>query len=148
MIDDLDRVGTVERNRALVQRFMEEFWDRSDLSAADYLFEAKEAAAVQGWAARLRASMPDLRVTVDYLVGEGDLVAAFYTMRGTHTGAATGPFVDLLDPSGRIEPTGNAVHITGCFLFRADGGTLTRLRRNGDTFGLLQQFGVLPLASR
>ena len=134
----------IEENKALVRHFMEEFWDRGDLSAADGLFPAEEAAAVQGWAARLRTSMPDLRVTVDYLVAERDLVAVYYTLRGTHTGVATGPFVDLLEPSGRIVPTGNAVEITGSFLFRVAGGALTQLRRNGDTFGLFQQFGVLP----
>jgi predicted ester cyclase len=147
MTEDAGMPGAVEENKALVQHFMEAFWDRGDLSAADGLFAAGEAAAVQGWAARVRASMPDLRVTVDHLVAEGDRVAAFYTWRGTHTGAATGPFVDLFDPSGRIGPTGNAVHITGSFLFRVAGGKLTQLRRNGDTFGLFQQFGVLPRAT-
>src|SRR5438128_288023 len=127
MGEDAGTRGSVEENKALVQHFMEEFWDRGDLGAADGLFEAGEAAAVQGWAARVRASMPDLQVTVDYLVAEGDLVAAFYTWRGTHTGTATGPYVGLFDPSGRIAPTGNAVRITGSFLFRMAGGKLTRL---------------------
>ncbi len=146
MTEDEGTPGAVAGSKALVRRFMEEFWDRGDLGVADGLFAAGEAAAVRGWAARLRASMSDLRVTVDYLVGERDLVAVFYTLRGTHTGPATGPYVDLLEPSGRIEPTGNPVEITGSFLFRVTGDRLTRLRRNGDTFGLFQQFGVLPRA--
>ena len=70
----------------------------------------------------------------------------YRTWRDTHTGALTGPFVDLLVPAGRIEPTGNVVTITGCFLFRVAGGTLTRLRMSGDNFGLFQQLGVLPTA--
>ena len=136
----------VEENKALVRRFIEELWGQGNLAVADELLAPEDAPAYRGWAARLREAFPDLRATVDHLVAEGDLVAAFSTWEGTHTGAATGPFVDLLVASGRVEPTGRRVTITGDFLFRVAGGRLTRLRLGGDNFGLFQQLGVLPTA--
>lgn len=146
MAGDEGTLASAARNKALVHRFMDEFWDRGDLGLADALFAPDEAAWVKGWASRLRAAMPDLRVTVDFCVAQGDLVAVYYTLRGTHTGAATGRFVDLIAPTGRIEPTGNPIEITSSFLFRVAGGGLTLLRRVGDTFGLFQQMGALPRA--
>ena len=111
---------------------------------ADELLSDEAAAVYKGWVTRVRVGMPDLRVTVDYLVAEGDLVAAFWVWEGTHTGVATGPYVDLLVPSGRIEPTGKRITMSGCFLFRVAGGKLTRLRLDGDLLHLFQQYGVLP----
>ena len=135
---------STDGTKALVRRFVEELWGHGNLAVADDLLTAEDAAVYKGWATRLRAGMPDLSATVDHLIAEDDLAAVFWTWRGTHTGVVTGPFVDLLVPSGRIEPTGNAVTITGCFLFQVTGGTLTRLRLSGDNFGLFQQLGVLP----
>ncbi len=135
---------SIEENKALVRRFIEELFGRGDLAVADELLSAEAAAVYKGWATRVRGGLPDLRVTVDYLAAEGDLVAAFWTWEGTHTGVATGPGVDLLVPSGRIEPTGKRITMTGCFLFRVAGGQLTRLRLEGDNFRLFQQYGVLP----
>ncbi len=138
---------SIEENKALVRRLIEELFGRGDLAVADELLGPEEAAAHRAWVARLRGALPDMVATVDYLVAEGDLVAVFLTRRGTHTGVATGPFVDLLTPTGRIEPTGKVISTTDCFLYRVIGGKLPRLRRSSDNFGLFQQLGVLPTAA-
>ena len=137
---------SIEGNTALVRRFIEERWGHGRLAVADELLGADAALVYRGWAARLRESYPDLHASVDFLVAEGDLVAAFWTWAGTHTGPATGPFVSLLVPSGRIEPTGKRITITGCYLFRVADGRLTGVRLEGDNSGLFQQLGVLPTA--
>ena len=137
---------SIEGNKALVRRFIEELWGHGRLAVADELLGADAALVYRAWAARLRESYPDLTATVDYLLAEGDLVAAFWMWEGTHTGPAMGPFVSLLVPSGRIEPTGKRISIIGCFLFRVADGTLARARMEGDNFGPFQQLGVLPTA--
>ena len=43
-------------------------------------------AHLKGAISMLRGAMPDLTVTVEDLVAEGNLVAARVTLRGTHTG--------------------------------------------------------------
>ncbi len=137
---------SIEENKALVRRFIEDLFGRGNTAVADELLSADAAAVYKGWVTRVRGGLPDLRVTVDHLVAEGNLVAAFWAWEGTHTGVLTGPLVDLLVPSGRIEPTGKRITLTGCFLFEVAGGKLTRLRLEGDNFRLFQQFGVLPTA--
>lgn len=61
--------------------------------------------------ARFRESFPDLRVTVEEMIAEGDKVAYRWTMRGTHQGVYEG-----------IAPTGKAITLTGITILRfADG---------------------------
>ncbi len=134
----------LEENKALVRRFIEELFGQGNMALADELLSAEAAEVYRAWAANVRGGLPDLRATVEYLVAEGDLVAAFWVWEGTHTGVAIGPYVDLLVPSGCIEPTGKRITMSGCFLFRVAGGKLTRLRLDGDLLHLFQQYGVLP----
>jgi predicted ester cyclase len=62
-------------NKALVRRFYEEVWaagtpsSRSRSSRHDF-----------------RGAFPDLRVTIDVIIGEGDFVVGRWTATGTHLG--------------------------------------------------------------
>jgi hypothetical protein len=73
---------TTEENRALVLRFYEEVWNRGDVDvarevfAADYVrHDLRPSAALPGpegqakIAEEFRAAFPDLRMTVDLIVG-------------------------------------------------------------------------------
>ena len=97
-----------EENKALVRRFYEEVWDRGNTEVAfevfanDYVrhdFRASDAlpgpAGQKQIADDFRAAFPDLRVTVDLIVGEEDFVVGRWTATGTHTGRW-----------GDLEPTG------------------------------------------
>jgi len=77
----------------------------------------------------LRAGLPDLRVTIEDTVAEGDRVAVRMTYRGTHDGELFGS-----------APTGRTIEWDGLTIrrLRADGRTVERWIRN-DVQALLAQ---------
>jgi steroid delta-isomerase-like uncharacterized protein len=82
-----------------------------------------------------RAAFPDLKITVDQIVGEGDLVAVRWTARGTHQGDLFG-----------ISPTAKQATVTGITIDRYKDGKIVESWTNWDTLGLLQQIGAVPTA--
>ena len=63
--------------------------------------------------AEAREGFPDLSITVEDVMAEGDRVAARVTMRGTHRGAFQG-----------IAPTGKRVEVRAIDMFRISGGKI------------------------
>jgi steroid delta-isomerase-like uncharacterized protein len=61
----------------------------------------------------LRAAFPDLTVTIEDLVAEGDLVAVRGTWRGTHQGAFRG-----------VPAIGRRIELTGMAFWRVAGGQI------------------------
>ena len=90
---------------------------------ADGLAEAK------GW----RKAFPDLKVTVDMTVAEGDLVCVRWTARGTNTGTGNG-----------IPATGKRVETSGTAIFRFVDGKIAEEWTAANTVGLMRQLGLLP----
>ena len=84
-----------------------------------------------------RTAFPDVQLTVEDMVAEGDQVAANFTFTGTHTGDFMG-----------IAPTGKQVRATGTGIFRVSGGKIAQNRVNFDALGTLQQLGVVPMPGR
>ena len=80
------------------------------------------------------SAFPDLHITVEDMIAEGDKIVARLTMRGTHQGAFLG-----------IPPTGKQVTGTAIDINRITGGKSVEHWNNSDTLGLLQQLGVVPL---
>jgi steroid delta-isomerase-like uncharacterized protein len=78
-------------------------------------------------------AFPDTTLTVDLMVAEGDMVAAFVSYRSTHTG----PFVGH-------PPTGKEVRVTGMDIMRYRDGQVIELWSQFDDLGLLQQLGIVP----
>ena len=93
---------TTEANKAVVRRLFEEVFPAADLAALDEIVAPDfvdhspvpgQPPGVDGVRHVLRglhAGYADLRVTVDDLFGEGDRVAARWTLRGRHTGSLFG----------------------------------------------------------
>lgn len=75
-----------------------------------------------------RGAFPDLTLTIDDLVAEGDKVAARCTARGTHEGTFTG-----------IPPTGNQVAWEVISPIRIADGKITERWSQADTAGLMGQ---------
>jgi steroid delta-isomerase-like uncharacterized protein len=93
--------------KAVIRRWIDAFNDRDDaveaqVRAPDYVAYAPgepEPLRDEAWRALLGGfveAMPDLRITIEDIVEEGDFVAARNTFSGTHTGEFQG-----LPPSGR-----------------------------------------------
>ena len=82
-----------------------------------------------------RSAFPDIHVTFDDMICEGDTVMHRQTMRGTHLGEFFG-----------IAPTGVKVTHRGCHLWRVKDGKLVEHHATNDDLGMLQQLGAIPVA--
>ncbi|MCO5172204.1 MAG: ester cyclase [Planctomycetes bacterium] len=129
---------TAEANKELVRRLFADVFVGGDLDALDPLVRAdyiQHNEAVAGGRAGLRAfveevrrAFPDLEVTIEDLVAEGDRVVARISTRGTHRG----PFLGR-PATGRVV-VGRAIDI-----FRVQDGQLAEHWDVMDVHGLLAQ---------
>jgi predicted ester cyclase len=76
---------------------------------------------------------PDLQITVEDQLAEGDKVPTRWKARGTHDGEFAG-----------IPPTGKQGMVTGTTISRIAAGKIVEERSNWNTLGLLQPLGVVP----
>jgi predicted ester cyclase len=79
----------------------------------------------------IHATLSDVRCPIDSMVAEGDLVAAAFTLTGTHTGDAMG-----------TEPTGNPIVVSNMCILRIAGEKIAGASVVADRLGLFQQIGV------
>jgi steroid delta-isomerase-like uncharacterized protein len=135
---------SAEENKALVRRFVEEFWNEGNPTAADELMAIDAAVhmptgemvnpdGLKSFAATWRGSFPDWHSTFEELIAEGDKVAERWTGRGTHRGELQG-----------IPPTGKRVEVPGSVFYRIVGGKIVEFRGQLDMMSLMQQLGVIP----
>lgn len=84
---------------------------------------------------RFHTTFPDLHISAEEMIAEGDLVAARWTATGTHSGDLAG-----------IEATGASVRWSGTDVYRLTDGRIVEWWRNDDFVGLLHQVGryLLP----
>ena len=136
---------STEGNKALVPRFVEEFWSKGNLTAADELMtpdvvihqpEVGGVAGLKRFNTMFRAAFPDWYSTPEELIAEGDKVAERWTGRGTHHGEFQG-----------IPPTGKQVAVPGVVFYRIRNGKIVEFRGSFDMLGMLQQLGVVPAAT-
>jgi steroid delta-isomerase-like uncharacterized protein len=133
-------------NKAIARRLLEEAFNSGNLDVIDELlapeFVNYDAALPEPTtgidAAKVniggyRAAFPDLRITLEQQVADGELVATRWTARGTHQGELFG-----------IAPTGKQATVTGITIDRIVGGRIVESWTNWDTLGLMQQLGVVP----
>jgi predicted ester cyclase len=85
--------------------------------------------------AGLRVPFPDVQITVDNIIAEGDFVAISLTVRATHQG-----------PFQLIPPTGNRVTVYAFEVVRIENGKMAEHWGGTDTFNLLEQLGAVILA--
>ena len=135
---------TTEGNKALVLRFVEEFWSRGNLAAADELMtpdavvhqpEVGGVVGLKRFNTMIRAAFPDWYSTPEELIAEGDKVTERWTGRGTHRGEFQG-----------IPPTGKQVAVPGVVFYRIRDGKIVEFRGSFDLLSMLRQLGVVPAA--
>jgi steroid delta-isomerase-like uncharacterized protein len=135
---------SVEENKELVRRFVEEFWNEGNAAAADELMavdaeihmptgELVDLDGLKGFAGAFRGSFPDWHSTFEELIAEGDRVAERWTGRGTHRGELQG-----------IAPTDRRVEVPGSVFYRIVDGKIVEFRGQLDMMGLMQQLGAIP----
>jgi steroid delta-isomerase-like uncharacterized protein len=132
--------------KAISRRFLEEAFNSGKLDVVDELvapefvnhdaalpeptvgIEAAKA-SINGY----REAFPDLRLTVEQQLAEGELVTTRWSARGTHQGELMG-----------MAATGKQAIVTGITIDRIVDGRLVESWTNWDTLGLMQQLGVIP----
>jgi steroid delta-isomerase-like uncharacterized protein len=135
-----------EQNKAVVRRLLEEVWNKGNLSVADELFApnyithdsstpdfGRGAESEKKRASLYRSAFPDLRLTIEDMIAEGDTVMTRWSTRATHKGDLSG-----------IAPTGKQITISGISFGRLAGGKIVEAWVNWDALGLMQQLGVIP----
>jgi steroid delta-isomerase-like uncharacterized protein len=134
-----------EENKALAHRAWEVVFNQRNLDAL-YEFYAPNAVwhqpdqdlqgleEVKQWLARPFEAFPDLNVSVEDVIAEGDKVVIRYTSRGTHQGETGG-----LGP-----PTGRQIELEGIAILRFEGDKIVEFWDRFDNLSLLQQLGLAP----
>src|SRR5262249_22879075 len=96
---------------------------------------ARGPAVVKQTVARLLTAFPDLVVTVEDQMADGDQVITRWTLEGTHRGEWR-----------EIAPTGRRVRMMGITIFRLAGDRIVESWETADELGLLQQIAPDRLA--
>ena len=135
---------SVEENIANVRRLNDEVWNKGNLAvvdeliAPDYVFhgpltEIKGPEGLKQYIAAMRTAFPDLHMTIEGMVAEGDMVAARYTARGTFKGEFMG-----------TAPTGKQMTLPNAVFARFKGGKQVEVWPYMDMLTWFQQLGVAP----
>jgi predicted ester cyclase len=135
-----------EANKATLNRLFDEIVNQGRFELIDELYDPgmidhdpvpgapPGLAAVEHTLRALRTGFPDLQVTLDDVVAEGDKVALRGTWRGTNSGWMLG-----------MAPTGKRAEWRGMVIFRfLDNGKVAERWGLMDTTSLLQQVGLIP----
>ena len=135
-----------DENKAIVRRLIEELWTNGNLSVADELFSENYThhdpstpdfgPGPEGEKKRVthyRTAFPDLQFTIEDMICEGQTVTCRWSSTGTHQG-----------PLSVIPPSGKTVSVSGMTVTKLAGEKIVEAWVNWDTFGLLQQLGVIP----
>lgn len=129
----------VEANKAIARRLFEEFWDRKNLDVADELLAANYIGSSPGPAGFKRSAsadfsaFPDLRVSIEDQIAEGDKVVVRWTAYGTHKGSLFG-----------IPATNKPVTLKGISIYRFIDEKIVEQWTNIDSIGMLRQLEILP----
>lgn len=135
---------STEANKTIARREIEEFESKGNLAVADEVLTSNYQLHFPGFPpldreghkqviSAFHAAFPDMRLTSEFQLAEGDRVANHITMRGTHQGEFQG-----------IPATGKSVTVTFTNIMRFEGGKIAELRGYLDAVGLMQQLGVIP----
>jgi len=136
---------STEENKGNARRTIETAMGKGDLSLIDELIATNYVGHAPGmpdingpegfkqYITMFRTAFPDLNMTLEDTVAEGDKVVNRVTMRGTHNGELMG-----------IAATGKPVTMSGMVISRYVGGKQVEAWLNMDSLGMMQQMGVVP----
>ncbi len=131
-------------NKALVRRYYETVYNERNLAAIHDFLAPDFTSAGPGGAtmdlsthaqtlAMSQAALPDLRLTVEQQVAEGDAVVTRWSAHGTQRGPLFG-----------IPPTGKDVTATAIHIHRFVGDRIVEQWEQFDALGMLRQLGAIP----
>jgi predicted ester cyclase len=137
---------SVAENKATIRRLIDEVWNQRAFEVLDQLIAADAVISESGIPYPTRgpaclkegigaicAGFPDIRISADDIVAEGDRVVVRWSSCGTHQGEYFG-----------IAPTNRQVMANGIAIYRFAGGKVVEEWLNTDMLGVLRQLGVVP----
>jgi steroid delta-isomerase-like uncharacterized protein len=135
---------SLQENKALVRRFVEEMQNAHELDALDTFFSSDfvdhsglsdppTLEGSRGLFTMMFAAFPNMHFTIAQQIAEGDQVVTLKTFHGTHEGTFMG-----------IPATGKQVEIDNIDIFTVRDGKLSEHWAVGDFLGMLQQLGAVP----
>jgi steroid delta-isomerase-like uncharacterized protein len=136
-----------EENKALARRSWEVVTEASldtlkdalaEVYADDFILHeaGEDIVGIEGltqFVSMMRSAFPNLRITLEDDMAEGDRVVTRWIGQGTHQGELMG-----------IAPTGNQVTMTGITMHRIEDTKIVEEWSNWDALGLMHQIGAVP----
>jgi len=130
-------------NKNIVRRWFEEVWNQGRVETIDELFPPHGVAHGLGgdmhgpaefkpFHSAFRQAFPNMRITLDQLIAEGDKVAFSWTAEGTHHG-----------PLMAIAPTGRDSRFDGMGIIRIHDGKIVEGWNVFDQLTMFHQLGVV-----
>jgi predicted ester cyclase len=116
----------------LISKSIDEIVDPDVLIRTPLPVQATGAQALKEVFGRLHRAFPDLHVTVEDLIEEGDKVVGRNSVTGTNQGEYMG-----------LAPTGKSVTYNEIFIFRFDEGRIAETWGVVDVFSQMKQLGVM-----
>ncbi len=135
---------SAEDNQATARRWYEGVFNEGNLELIDELFAptfvdhdpVNPLPGLQGVRQVIgmyRGAFPDLHITVEDWIMEGDKIVTRFRAEGTNQGSFMG-----------LPPTGKHVTVTGIDILGFEHGKIAEHWGNRDDLGMLQQLGVVP----
>jgi predicted ester cyclase len=133
--------------KTLAHRWFDEVWSKGRAEVIDDLFaddgvargltdvagnDLRGPAEFKPFFHSSRAALPDLQVTVEDTVAEGDKLAARCTVRATHAGEGIG-----------LAATSLPVAFTEACILRVKDGSIVEAWKNFDFMSMFQQVGAI-----
>jgi len=133
----------MEKNKSVARTFFEDVLNQgkldqyADSHSADFVGHGTDRdftlAEDLGMAREERAALPDMKMVVNHMVAEGDLVAVHWTAWGTNT-----------QPGMGLPATGKQIKVSGMTIFRFKDGKISEEWSAWNMLTVLKQAGLFP----
>jgi steroid delta-isomerase-like uncharacterized protein len=140
-----ESMDSLEQNKALMRKYIEEAWNKGDLDFIDKNFSADfvnhgtfpgqstDRDGVKWVISNIRNAIPNVHFTIEDMIAEGDKVVTRWLAKGTHKGDFMG-----------TKPTGNKISVSATVIDRIKDGKVIEHWANRDDLSFLQQVGLIP----
>lgn len=137
---------SIEGNKALARRYYEEVVNTGKVELTGQFISPEYTEVMDGTrysvgidgakshVIGVRQTYPDLHITIEQQIAEGEWVVSCITARGTHTGSWLG-----------IKPTGKQVIFTGVNVDRVVGGLMVEHGGAANMLGPLLEIGAIKV---
>ena len=131
---------SIDQNKQIMRRMIEEIWNQGNLATADELFAPTHTSpsapqlppgseGVKMLVKMFREAMPDYHMTIDLIVSDESQVTARFTQSGTHSGG------DLMG----MKASGRKATWTEIGVLRIEDGKIVESWYEVDMLSMLQQ---------